>query len=99
MSKRRSERIDRRTAEQILSGAADGRGHAVDELLAAATAPARERELRGEFAAVAAFGFELSQQENSPFLQKKHSPQLIVKGTTTLSPTCKFLTAGPTSTT
>src|SRR4051794_35844182 len=51
------------------------------------------------FAAVAAFGFELSQQENNPFLQKKHSPQLIVNGTTTLSPTFKLLTAEPTSTT
>jgi hypothetical protein len=45
------------------------------------------------------FGFDLSQPENKPFLQKKHSPQDIVNGTTTRSPTFSFLFSGPTSTT
>ena len=58
MSTRRTSRIDRDTAEQLLRGAAVARpGAAADvaRLLSAASAPARARELAGEEAAVAAF--------------------------------------------
>jgi hypothetical protein len=40
-----------------------------------------------------------SQPEKRPFRQKKHSPQAIVNGTTTRSPTFSFLFSEPTSTT
>ena len=58
MSTNRSRRIDRDVAEQLLSGAADGRQAgpgALSDLLAAAAAPGTARELAGEEAAVAAF--------------------------------------------
>jgi hypothetical protein len=45
--------MDRRTADRLLRG--DRTGHALDEVLAAATAPATDRELAGEAAALAAF--------------------------------------------
>src|SRR6478752_10784349 len=38
------------------------------------------------FSSIQAFGFELSQSDQSPSLQKKHWPHAIVKGTTTRSP-------------
>ncbi|RAS70065.1 hypothetical protein C8D87_101365 [Lentzea atacamensis] len=59
MSTHRSRRIGRRTAERLLR---DAPGHAqvtghdrLGDLLAAAAAPARDRELTGEHAAMAAF--------------------------------------------
>ncbi|MDH6133577.1 hypothetical protein P3T37_002973 [Kitasatospora sp. MAA4] len=58
MSTNRSRRIDRDLAEQLLSGAADGRQGgpgALYDLLAAAASPGTARELAGEEAAVAAF--------------------------------------------
>lgn len=59
MSDHRSHRIDRRTAEQLLRGVpgqARTNGHdRLNDLLSAAAAPARDRELAGEQAAVAAF--------------------------------------------
>jgi hypothetical protein len=59
MSNDRSRRIDRRTAEQLLRGAsgeARVSGHdRLTDLLASAAAPARDRELAGEQAAMAAF--------------------------------------------
>lgn len=56
MSNDRSRRIDRRTAEQLLHGDARVTGHdRLNDLLAAAAAPARDRELAGEQAAVLAF--------------------------------------------
>lgn len=56
MSNHRSRRIDRRTAEQLLRGEAAVGGHdRLNDLLAAAAAPARDRELAGEQAAVLAF--------------------------------------------
>lgn len=59
MSDHRSRRIDRRTAERLLRGApgqARATGHdRLSDLLAAASAPARDRELTGEQAAMAAF--------------------------------------------
>ena len=51
------------------------------------------------FSAILWLGFDRSQPEKKPFLQKKHSPQEIVNGTTTLSPTLSFLLSAPTSTT
>src|SRR5580704_14696972 len=51
------------------------------------------------FLAISAFGFDVSQQENNDFLQKKHSPQEIVNGTTTRSPFFRLVIALPTSTT
>jgi hypothetical protein len=59
MSLNRPRRFHRRTAEQLLRGAAAGRGVdgavAVRSLLAAAAAPARDDELAGQPAALAAF--------------------------------------------
>ncbi|MDH6114131.1 hypothetical protein P3T36_000532 [Kitasatospora sp. MAP12-15] len=58
MSTNRPGRIDRAAAEQLLSGATDGRQGgpgALSELLAAAAAPGTPRELVGEQAALAAF--------------------------------------------
>ena len=37
----------------------------------------------------------MSQSEKSCFLQKKHSPQEMVNGTTTRSPFLSFVTAAP----
>ena len=51
------------------------------------------------FSAIQAFGFEFSHSENMPSRQKKQFPQEIGNGTTTRSPTFKFFTSGPTSTT
>src|ERR1700709_2623617 len=51
------------------------------------------------FSATLWLGLERSQPEKKPFLQKKHSPQEIVKGTTTRSPTLSLLLSDPTSTT
>src|SRR5690242_15893529 len=45
------------------------------------------------------FGFVFSQTEYNSFLQASHTPQAIGNGTTTRSPTFKFLTSRPTSTT
>jgi hypothetical protein len=45
--------MDRRTADRLLRG--DRTGHPLDQVLAAATAPATDRELAGEAAALAAF--------------------------------------------
>ncbi len=44
-------------------------------------------------------GLVRSQPEYQPRLQKKHSPQEMVNGTTTRSPTFRFFTSAPTSTT
>ena len=58
MNTRHSSRITRESAEQLLDGLAGSTDLAQDPLarvLAAATAPGREAELRGEAAAVAAF--------------------------------------------
>ena len=44
-------------------------------------------------------GLVVSHDENSWRLQKKHSPQEIVNGTTTRSPRLTFVTALPTSST
>jgi hypothetical protein len=59
MSAHRFRRVDRRTADQLLDGAPDraraAGSDALSELLAAAAAPAREGELAGEQAAMAAF--------------------------------------------
>ncbi|MGW4210245.1 hypothetical protein ACWEIJ_19810 [Lentzea sp. NPDC004789] len=55
MSTDRSRRIDRRTAEHLLRGAPVPGHDRVSDLLAAASAPARDRELAGEQVAVAAF--------------------------------------------
>ena len=49
--------------------------------------------------ATSAFGFEVSQSENSCCWQKKQVPQEIVNGTTTRSPIFKFVIPRPTSTT
>src|SRR3954469_4890022 len=51
------------------------------------------------FSAILWLGLVRSQPEKNPFLQKKHSPQEIVKGTTTRSPTLSLLFSEPTSTT
>jgi hypothetical protein len=59
MSTNRTRRFNRRTAEHLLRGAAAGRGvegtAAVTSLLGAAAAPARDDELAGQPAALAAF--------------------------------------------
>lgn len=49
--------------------------------------------------AISALGFEVSQSENSDFLQKKQEPHAMVKGMTTRSPGVRLVTALPTSTT
>src|SRR5919109_1866636 len=51
------------------------------------------------FSAIQAFGLEFSQVEYSPCWQCQQWPHAIGKGTTTRSPTCKFFTPLPTSTT
>lgn len=56
MSAHRCRRLDRRTAEQMLNGVPAAGGHALNDLLVAAAAPARDGELAGEQAAVTAFG-------------------------------------------
>src|SRR4051794_13866151 len=50
-------------------------------------------------AAIAAFGFEVSHSEKRPRVQNQHVPQEMVNGTTTRSPTLRFLTPLPTSAT
>jgi hypothetical protein len=55
MSTDRSRRIDRPTAEHLLRGAPAPGHDRLSDLLAAAAAPARDRELAGEQVAVAAF--------------------------------------------
>lgn len=55
MSPRRFRRIDRKTAEQLLSGRPAGGSDNLRELLAAAAAPPRAEELAGEQVAIAAF--------------------------------------------
>src|SRR5688572_12642531 len=49
------------------------------------------------FSAIHALGFEFSQSENRSRRQALHSPQAMGKGTTTRSPTFRFLTPRPTS--
>jgi hypothetical protein len=51
------------------------------------------------FAAISAFGFELSQSAHNWVLQKKQPPHAMGNGTTTRSPIFKFVTAEPNSTT
>src|SRR6185437_12678651 len=51
------------------------------------------------FSAIQAFGLEFSHNENWPELQKKQAPQAIGNGFTTRSPTFRFFTPAPTSTT
>ena len=51
------------------------------------------------FSAMPAFGFEFSHTEYIPAAQALHAPQAIGKGTTTRSPSFRFPTPGPTSTT
>src|SRR3954464_12878723 len=53
------------------------------------------------FSAIHALGVELSQQENSCWLQKKQFPQAMLNGTTTRSPTLilSLLNPDPTSST
>src|SRR3954471_13719969 len=46
-----------------------------------------------------AFGFTLWQFEYRPRTQKKHEPQYTLNGTITRSPTWRFCTDGPTSST
>ena len=48
-------------------------------------------------AAISALGLVRSQQENRPFWQNQHWPQLIVNGTTTRSPILRFVTSEPSS--
>ena len=55
MSTHDRHRLDRRTAEQLLTGAPVGGARPLNDLLAAAAAPGRDGELAGEQAAVAAF--------------------------------------------
>src|ERR671917_120978 len=49
------------------------------------------------FSAIHAFGFEFSQAENRPCRQDQQLPHEIGNGTTTRSPTARFVTPGPTS--
>ena len=49
--------------------------------------------------AISALGLVRSQAENMPRWQNQHCPQLIVKGTTTLSPILRLVTSEPSSTT
>jgi len=49
------------------------------------------------FSAIARLGLELSQQENSCFLQNQQSPQAMQNGTTTRSPFFSFLCSSPES--
>ena len=51
------------------------------------------------FSARGAFGLEFSHTEYWPRSQARHAPQAIGNGTTTRSPTCRFPTRSPTSTT
>src|SRR5215207_8350655 len=51
------------------------------------------------FSAIQAFGFEFSQHENSVDSQLVQPPHAIGKGTTTRSPTLRFDTPDPSSTT
>src|SRR3546814_20210996 len=50
-------------------------------------------------AAIPALGFDRSHSENSFLSQKKHSPQAMLNGTTTRSPTFSRALPDPTSTT
>ena len=59
----------------------------------------RPGEWPHSFSAFSWSGLVRSQPEKKPRLQKKHSPQEMVKGTTTRSPTFSFLFSAPTSTT
>ena len=49
--------------------------------------------------ATSAFGFDVSQSENSVRLQYQQEPQEMVNGTTTRSPFFKLVTPEPTSST
>jgi hypothetical protein len=60
--------MDRRTADRLLRG--DRTGHPLDQVLAAATAPATDRELAGEAAALAAF----RAATHSPATRRRSSP-------------------------
>src|SRR5829696_2226340 len=51
------------------------------------------------FSASRAFGFEFSHSEKSPFWHDQQPPQEIGNGTTTRSPTFRFVTPPPFSTT
>src|SRR5213080_2591926 len=51
------------------------------------------------FSAICAFGLELSQSDHSERRQKKHDPQAMANGTTTLFPFFRLRTALPISTT
>jgi len=72
-------RPDRRTAEQLLDGAPAAGGHPLNALLAAVAAPARDSELAGEHAAVAAFRaarLTSAAQPRRPLLAKLLSAKL-----------------------
>src|SRR5215207_9255196 len=56
-------------------------------------------EWPSNFSAIQALGLEFSQTENNPASHAAQAPQEMGKGTTTRSPTFRFLTPGPTSTT
>jgi hypothetical protein len=51
------------------------------------------------FSAIPALGFEFSQTEYSSWRHAQQFPQAIGNGTTTRSPTCRFVTLRPVSTT
>jgi hypothetical protein len=51
------------------------------------------------FSAIHAFGFEFSHSDVAPASHGAQLPQAMGKGTTTRSPTARFFTSGPTSTT
>jgi hypothetical protein len=74
MSDHRSRRIGRRTAEHLLRGRSGATGHdRLSDLLTAAAAPARDGELTGEQAAVAAFRaarLEPAPQRRRPWMLK-----------------------------
>ncbi|HTI23451.1 MAG TPA: hypothetical protein VL652_20820 [Kutzneria sp.] len=72
-------RPDRRTAEQLLDGAPATGGHPLNALLAVAAAPAKDSELAGEHAAVAAFRaarLTTAAQPQRPLLAKLLSAKL-----------------------
>ncbi|MFC0548284.1 hypothetical protein [Kutzneria chonburiensis] len=72
-------RPDRRTAEEMLDGAPAAGGHPLNALLAVAAAPARDSELAGEHAAVAAFRaarLTSAAQPRRPLLAKLFSAKL-----------------------
>ncbi|MEU5266598.1 hypothetical protein [Amycolatopsis sp. NPDC021455] len=73
MSKHPGRRIDRHTAEQLLSGVPVDAPDALTGLLAAAAAPPRDGELAGEHAAMSAF-LEAAQHAHAP---RPRSPSMI----------------------